>query len=147
MVKFRKLIPIASSPKRATEGAAGFDLVSTSKKFEVFPNGKRQITYGTGLAIEIPFGYVGILVSRSSISKMPLVHSNPVGIIDSDYRGEVRFKVDLDFNTRPTQDSSYKVGDRVCQLVIVPCCMDEMQEVNELNDTSRGSGGFGSTNE
>ncbi len=123
---------------KGTPDSAGFDLAAVTKSYDTPTN---CVIYGTGLAVEIPKGYVGLLFPRSSVYKTSHALANSVGVIDSDYRGEVKavFRVGK-------VGSSYKEGDRVCQLVIVPCPVFEAQEVEQLSDTVRGEGGFGSTN-
>ena len=104
-----------------------------------------QITYGTGLAMEIPKGFVGLIFPRSSIRKTDLSLSNSVGVIDSGYRGEIQ----ATFNQRSLSSQSgsflYGVGDRIMQIMIIPHPEIEFEEVEELNNTERGEGGFGST--
>ena len=115
------------------------DLVATSIKFD-----GTQITYGTGLAIEIPEGFVGLVFPRSSIRKTDLSLSNSVGVIDSGYRGEIQ----ATFNQKSLSKDGqilYGVGDRICQLMIIPHPHVDFIEVQELNNTERGEGGFGST--
>ena len=116
------------------------DLVATSMKFD-----GTQITYGTGLSIEIPEGFVGLVFPRSSIRKTDLSLSNSVGVIDSGYRGEIQ----ATFNQRSLSSQSgsfvYGVGDRIMQIIIIPHPPIEFQEVDELTNTERGEGGFGST--
>ena len=138
-VKIKKLSPEAVIPTYAKEGDAGMDLVATSMKFD-----GTQITYGTGLAIEIPEGFVGLVFPRSSIRKTDLSLSNSVGVIDSGYRGEIQ----ATFNQKALSKNGsllYGVGDRIMQIIIIPYPPIEFEEVNELNNTERGEGGFGST--
>jgi dUTP pyrophosphatase len=138
IVKIKKVHPDAIIPKYAKEGDAGLDLVATSIK----ENTTFQITYGLGIALEIPKGFVGLVFPRSSIRNTELTLSNSVGVIDAGYRGELG----ATFNKSNGLDSiAYKVGDRVCQIMIIPHPPIEMLEVNELSDTERGEGGFGST--
>lgn len=144
-VKIKKLIPEAVVPKYAKAGDAGMDLVATSHEFEQNSAGRRMQVYGTGLAFEIPEGYVGLIFPRSSISKTDLALTNCVGVIDSGYRGEVKFKFAIDSGSRPTNESSYKVGDRIGQIIIMPYPQVEFEEVEELSSTERGTGGFGSS--
>lgn len=141
-VKVKKLDPKAVVPKYATNGAAALDLTAISEKV-VSENGVAYVEYGTGLAFEIPEGYVGLIFPRSSISSnTTLVLANSVGVIDSDYRGEVKFR----FKTIvPVASKKYKVGERVGQIIIVPYPSVTLEEVDELGDTERGSGGYGST--
>lgn len=137
-VKFKKLSHLATIPKYAKEGDAGLDLTATS----IPTNTTFQVTYGTGLAVEIPYGYVGLLFPRSSIRKYELTLSNSVGVIDSGYRGEIQ----ATFNkTNGLTSFQYKIGDKVCQLVILPYPSIEPIEADELSSTERGEGGFGST--
>lgn len=135
-VKIKKLHPNAVVPKYATQGDAGLDLVATSKEY--LPD-EEHVRYGTGLAIEIPKGHVGLLFPRSSIFKNQQLLSNSVGVIDSGYRGEV-CAVFLG-----TPLNSYAIGDRIGQLIILPYPTIEFEEVDELSETERGNGGYGST--
>ncbi len=136
-IRFRKLCPEAVTPKAATAGSAGFDLVATSRRW----NRDLEIwEYGTGIAVEIPPGYVGLVFPRSSIYKTGAILSNGVGVIDSDYRGEIGAKLwVLKFKEK------YEIGDRIAQLVIVPIPPVEWVEAEELTVTDRGVGGYGST--
>jgi dUTP pyrophosphatase len=144
-VKVKRLHPNAKIPQYSKEGDAGLDLVAVSKRGYKDANGCRIITYGTGLAFEIPEGYVGLIFPRSSISKKALSLTNAVGVIDSGYRGEVMAKFRIDANARPMRDRTYVEGDRIAQMIIVPYPQIELEEVGELNESDRGSGGFGST--
>ena len=131
------LHPAAKLPSRQTAGAAGYDMTATSVSIE---NG--LLVYGTGVAMKIPDGYVGLLFPRSSISKYTLQLSNAVGVIDSDYTGEVTFKFRYVYSG---QETVYKVGDRIGQLLLLKLPEFDMVEVTELATTVRGSGGWGST--
>jgi dUTP pyrophosphatase len=138
-IKFKKLNPNASIPTKAHEHDAGFDLTCVSGTLE-YPN----IVYGTGLAIQIPEGHVGLVFPRSSISKKDLILSNSVGVIDCGYTGEIMFK----FKRTLVGDSLaniYEIGDRIGHLVIMPIPKIEFEEVLELEQTERGQGGYGST--
>ena len=138
-VRIKKLNENAVIPKYAKDGDAGLDLVATSIKFD-----GTQVTYGTGLAMEIPEGFVGLAFPRSSIRKTDLSLSNSVGVIDSGYRGEIQ----ATFNQKSLSKDGqilYGVGDRIMQIMIIPHPTIEFEEVNELNNTERGQGGFGST--
>lgn len=138
-VKIKKLSENAVIPKYAKESDAGMDMVATSIK----ENTTFQITYGLGIALEIPDGFVGLIFPRSSIRNTELTLSNSVGVVDAGYRGELG----ATFNKLNGLDSiAYKVGERVCQIIIIPHPIIQLQEVNELNNTERGEGGFGSTN-
>ena len=138
-VKFKKLHPDAVTPTRATDGSAGWDLTMC----DYTPCGEAS-AYHTGIAVEIPKGYLGLLCARSSCVKYNHILANCVGIIDSDYRGELILKFYILRNGR-TEAICYKKGDRIGQLVIVPCPAVELIEVDELSQTERGTGGFGST--
>lgn len=140
--------------KYAKDGDAGIDLTATSKWYDEFGN----TCYGTNRAFEIPKGYVGLLFPRSSNSKQNLRLTNSVGVLDSGYRGEVVFKYRNDaFATQSALikndivngnvgfEYEYEVGDRVGQLIVMPYPQIEFEEVEELTDTERGEGGFGST--
>lgn len=147
-VKIKKLHKDAVIPKYAKPGDAGMDLTAVSMKFDVYGN----ICYGTGLAFEIPEGYVGLIFPRSSICKEQLLLSNAVGVIDSGYRGEVsfKFKPSLAYNSCECATSQpihevYKIGDRVGQIIIMPYPQIEFVEVDELSETDRGTNGYGST--
>lgn len=144
-VKVKKLSEVAVVPKYAKSGDAGMDLTATSCTLEKKPSGERIVTYGTDLAFEIPQGYVGLIYPRSSVYKTSLILCNHVGVVDSGYRGEVKFKFRIDASARPYKDGIYKVGERIGQIVIVPYPKIEFEQVNELSETSRGSGGYGST--
>jgi len=138
-VRIKKLSENAVIPTYAKDGDAGMDLVATSIKFD-----GTQITYGTGLAMEIPEGFVGLVFPRSSIRKTDLSLSNSVGVIDSGYRGEIQ----ATFNQKSLSKDGqilYGVGDRIMQIMIIPHPPVQFIEVNELSDTLRGEGGFGST--
>jgi dUTP pyrophosphatase len=150
-VKIKKLNPNAVIPTYAKEGDAGMDLVAT----EIIKDTPEQITYGTGLAMEIRDGFVGLVFPRSSIRKTGLQLSNSVGVIDSGYRGELQATFNKIFGGEGMYDEMkvkeiqpndyYKVGDRIAQIIIVPYPQIEFMEVEELSDSERGEGGFGST--
>ena len=136
-VKFKKLQDNAVIPSYATAGDAGLDMVAVGLIDSI-----EQVVYMTGIAVEIPEGHVGLLFPRSSIRKYQLSLSNSVGVIDSGYRGEVQFT----FNkTAGPASYKYKIGERIGQLMIIPYPIIEAVEVDELSDSERGEGGFGST--
>lgn len=137
-VKIKKLHPNAVIPKYAKEGDAGLDLVAT----EVYEDSDDRITYGTGVAIEIPEGYLGLLMPRSSVRNYELVLSNSVGLSDSGYRGEIMITFK---KTKGFYSKAYFPGDRIVQLVILPYPYVSFEEVSELSDSERGSTGFGSS--
>jgi dUTP pyrophosphatase len=138
VVGIKKIHPNAIIPSYAKNGDAGMDLVITSVKSE----DETQITYGFGISMEIPTGYVGLLFSRSSVKNFPLVMSNCVGVIDSGYRGEIMTtfkKLEIENNT------VYGVGDRGAQILIFPYPLIKFVEKEDLSESERGEGGFGST--
>lgn len=140
IVRIKKLQPDAVIPVYAKPGDAGLDLVATS----IINETNSQVTYGTGIAVEIPYGYVGLIFPRSSIRKYELELSNSVGVIDSGYRGEVQ----LTFNKIIANDlavNTYEIGDKIGQLIILPYPIIKFLEVSQLSESSRGEGGFGST--
>lgn len=138
-IRVKKLNPDAVIPAYAMPGDAGMDLTATSKEYDMFGN----VVYGTGLAMEIPAGYVGLLFPRSSVYKKDLLLSNAVGVIDSGYRGEISLK----FNALKRFPIEYEVGDRVGQIIIIPYPQIEFEEASELSHTDRGVSGYGSTGE
>lgn len=138
-VKFKLLSKDAIPPKRMTNGAAGFDLYATGMA-DMLARG--MFRYHTDVAFEIPAGHVGLVFPRSSICRTTLRLSNCVGVIDSDYRGEVTFV----FDWQKGDDAVfYRVGDRIGQIVFVQLPEVELEEVEELSPTDRGRGGYGST--
>ena len=139
-VKIKKLHSDAVIPTYAKSGDAGMDLVATS----IISETSNQITYGLGVSLEIPYGFVGLVFPRSSIRKYDLALTNCVGVIDSGYRGELQATFNK-INHHKIRVDDYKVGDRICQITIIPHPTIEFEEVNELNNTERGQGGFGST--
>ena len=138
-ILFKKLVAEAQKPKFGKPGDAGADLVATSVDF----SRKNQVVYGTGLAVEIPEGMVGLIFPRSSVRNYDLSMSNSVGVIDSGYRGEIM--VTFNILNLHTVENSYQVGDRIAQLVIMPVPLAQYVEVEELSETSRGTEGHGST--
>lgn len=138
-VKVKKLVEGAKLPFYATEGAAGMDLTATSKEYDNYG----CVVYGTGLAFEIPQGYVGLLFPRSSNAKKNLLLTNSVGVLDSDYRGEVFFKFKRVDNGY--EGEQFAVGDAIGQIIIVPYPHIEFELSDELSTTLRGAGGYGST--
>lgn len=138
-VKIKKLSPEAVIPKYSKPGDAGLDIVSIGGFFN---NGYWE--HKTGLAVEIPDGHVGLIFPRSSISNKSQLLSNSVGVIDSQFRGEITFR----FKEIPQVSNMcnlYQPGDKIGQLIILPYPQIEFEEVNELSSTERGTGGYGST--
>jgi dUTP pyrophosphatase len=137
-VGIKKLHPDAVIPKYSKTGDAGLDLTAT----EIIKEEAFQVTYGTGLAVEIPLGYVGLLFPRSSVRNYEISLSNCVGVIDSGYRGEIQFT----FNKNGGIPSKkYNVGERVGQIIILPYPEIEFVELDNLSDSERGLCGFGSS--
>lgn len=138
-VKIKKLSPNAVIPSYAKPGDAGMDLTATSIHYDEH----RNYVYGTGLAIEIPKGYVGLVFPRSSNRKTEAYLTNSVGVIDSGYRGEIM----ASFKNRDNelQKAPYSLGDRIAQIIILPYPTIEFIEAEELSETERGENGHGST--
>jgi dUTP pyrophosphatase len=138
LVKVKKLDPNAVIPSYSKVGDAGMDLTITRE----IENTSFSVSYGFGIAMEIPKGFVGLVFPRSSVRNQDLILSNCVGVIDSGYRGELQatFK-----KTNGLDSIKYKVGERGAQIIILPYPTIYMTEVPELSDTDRGTGGFGST--
>lgn len=140
-INLRKLNSLAKLPMRGSNEAAGYDLyAATSYIIEVQPH--TTVKVGTGLAIEIPDGYFGAIFARSGLAtKEGLRPANCVGVIDQDYRGEIIVAIHND--TEATRFINPQ--ERIAQLVITPYLEVDFNEVEKLNTTSRGAGGFGST--
>ena len=138
-MRFKKLTTTAITPTRGTPGAAGLDLYSGTECLVV--SYKTEMV-GTGVAVEIPEGYVGLLFLRSSIGKMGVALANGVGVIDSDYRGEVQLCLTY---AHDMGGHHIRQGERIAQLVVIPAPTFDLIEVDELPETQRGTGGFGST--
>ena len=135
-LKIKKLFKEAVLPSYAKKGDAGMDLTCMS-----LTRHGQYFEYGTGLAIEIPDGYVGLVFPRSSISKTDHFLRNSVGVIDSGYRGEVKLRMSV-----PALGSkSYEVGEKIGQLLIIKLPTVNIQQVDTLSSSERGLGGFGST--
>lgn len=136
-IKFKKLCAEAVMPTKAHQSDAGADLTATSKHWD---DEKQCWIYGTGIATEIPEGYVGLVFPRSSIRKYGLALANSIGVIDSGYRGEIMCSF------KPTGSCpTYNVGDKIAQLIIMPYPETNYVEATELSDSERGEGGHGST--
>lgn len=167
-VRIKRLNELAVVPTIAKDGDAGMDITATSRHYDKDGN----VVFGTGLAFEIPKGYVGFLFPRSSNAKKDLVLTNSVGVVDSGYRGEVTFKFKpsaffSDDSFEESNDSedfecvrlplgydgddyaygfnTYDVGDRIGQIIIMPVPEFSFVEVDELSETERGTGGYGSS--
>jgi dUTP pyrophosphatase len=137
-VKIKKLHPNSVIPSYSKDGDAGMDLTIT----EIHNNTSHDVTYGFGLAMEIPSGFVGLVFPRSSVRKTDLLLTNSVGVIDSGYRGEIQatFK-----KTQGDSSIIYEVGERGAQIMIIPYPQIKFITSDTLSSTERGSGGFGST--
>lgn len=143
-VKIKKLNKLAVIPTYAKEGDAGMDLTAIGVEYD------KDIDceiYHTGIAVEIPKGYVGLIFPRSSNRKTNAYMTNHVGVIDSGYRGEILvcYKQRDDMYYTEDINTAYKRGDRIAQLIIMPYPQIEFEEVKELSDSERGEGGHGST--
>lgn len=141
-LKVKRLRKKAIMPHYATEGSAGLDLSICIDTDTVLLTPHKTTLVGCGLAFSIPKGYVGLVYIRSSVgTKQGIILANQVGVIDSDYRGEVM----LPLYNRTDVPIVLNNGTRVAQLVITPILSANIEEVNKLDDTKRGDGGFGST--
>ena len=139
VVNFKKLHADAKLPVKGSSSAACFDVYATSAQIDQYG----LITYGLGFATEIPEGWRGVIVPRSNIAKHPWMLANSIGIVDSDYRGEwmVKFRcISNDIEAMP-----YAIGDRIAQIFFEKNVEVAFAEVEELDQTERGAGGFGST--
>ena len=137
-IKFKKLVENAKIPTKAHPTDAGADLTAVSIKYDEMHG---CLIYGTGIATEIPEGYVGLVFPRSSIRKYTLAQCNCVGVIDSHYRGEIMVSY------KPTSyiKKLYEVGDKIAQLIIIPYPEVSYTEVESLSETDRGENGHGSS--
>ena len=133
-IKIKKLHPEAIIPKYSHVGDAGMDVYAVSKK-----ETDKFIEYGTGLSFEIPENHVMLVFPRSSVTNKDLMLKNSVGVLDSGYRGELILR----FNQ--FGEENYEIKERIGQIIIIPYPNIEIKEVEELSETSRGDGGFGST--
>lgn len=165
-VKIKKLYKDSKIPAKAHDTDAGFDLYAHSKYYD--ENG--NLVYGTGVAIAIPKDHVGLIFTRSSISKKNIYLTNAVAVIDNGFTGEITMKFKVTFShvrikkwyksilslfksVNPNDSTeitsivgkSYVIGDRIGQLIIMPYPSVEFKEVDELPDSERGTGGYGST--
>ena len=147
-IKIKKLYKDSILPTKAHATDAGYDLYAHSK----YCDDDGNVVYGSGVAMEIPQGYVGLVFPRSSNANKDLLLSNSVGVIDSGYRGEISFKFKIFypyvekigcFTHNTTND--YNVGERIGQIIIMPYPEIEFVEVEELLDSDRGKGGYGSS--
>lgn len=139
-VRFVRLDPAARPPERAHPSDAGFDLVSV-EELTIPPHGRAVV--GTGIAIQLPEGWCAVTTPRSGrAAREGLSIANTPGVIDAGYRGEIKV---ICLNTDPDQDIRIQAGDRIAQLLVLPVPAVEFTENTELDQSSRGVGGFGST--
>lgn len=138
-LNIKKLNINAKLPTYGTSGSAGADLYSL-ENVVIEPN--KTVFVHTGLSMEIPEGYAGFVYARSGMaSKKDLAPANKVGVVDSDYRGEIMVAI----HNHGCEVRSIEIGDRIAQIVIAACVRCEFTECDELGQTQRGEGGFGST--
>jgi len=134
IIKIKRLHSFAKIPCYAKVGDAGMDVTAVSKN-----ETDKFIEYGTGLSFEVPEGYVLLAFPRSSVSNTDLIMANSVGVLDSGYRGELKLRF------RKNGEHDYGISERVGQIIILPYPIIEFEEVDELCDSERGDGGFGSS--
>lgn len=139
-IKIKKLKKDAVIPTKGSPFAAGSDLYSAEDDVKV--GAGETVMIGTGLAMEIPEGYAGLIYARSGLAcKEGLAPANKVGVVDSDYRGEIKVAL----HNHSASEKTVKKGERIAQIVVTPFLSAEFREADELSDTVRGEGGFGST--
>ena len=140
-VNIKKLNEKAVVPTYGSEFSAGADLYACADEPIVIEAGKTVLVH-TGIAMEIPTGYVGLVFARSGLaSKKGLAPANKVGVIDSDYRGEIMVAL----HNHSAEDKTIDAGERIAQIALVPYLTADFNVVDDLSDTARGAGGFGST--
>jgi dUTP pyrophosphatase len=139
--KYKKLHPDAIEPQYSLSGDGCLDLWAVSREEDNMGN----IVFGTGIAMEIPEGCVGLLFPRSSVTKTQFVLGNSVGVIDSNYRGEIQLKFTGVRLSKVQASDFYLPGSKIGQILIIPRPQVVLLESEELSDTNRGEGGFGST--
>lgn len=140
-LKLMKLSENAKIPTYASKASAGADLYALTDGEVTFQSGETKLIH-TGIALEIPQGYVGLIYARSGLAtKRGLAPANKVGVIDSDYRGEIMVAL----HNHSAIPQSIENGERIAQLVIAPYLNAEFLQVEALCETERGEGGFGST--
>ncbi len=137
---FKKLNPNAHTPTYGSPYSAGADLYSVDDTVSIAPGESRLMH--TGIAVEIPMGYVGLVYARSGLAaKRGLAPANKVGVIDADYRGEIM----VCLHNHSNKEQIVEAGERIAQMVVAPFLTCEYEETDELSETVRGEGGFGST--
>lgn len=140
-VKIKLLHEKAVVPKKAHDLDAGFDLTAITRTFDDFGN----FIYGTGIAVRIPVNHVGLLFQRSSVAKKTQILSNAVGVVDAGYTGEITFKFRHLVDHRHTSARPYEVGERIGQLIIIPIPSIEFVLSDDLGESERGTGNYGSS--
>ena len=142
MLNVKRLRPAALLPRRATAGSAGYDLFACLEEALVIPAGETRMV-PTGIAIDVGSPELAAFIfARSGIAvKHGVAPANCVGVVDSDYRGEVM----VGLHNHSSKDYTIQPEERVAQLVLMPVALPQVQECKELSDTGRGAGGFGST--
>ena len=138
-MKFKKLTTTAITPTRGSPNSAGLDLYADQ---DVLVTSGASVMLGTGIAIEIPMNHVGLVAIRSSVGKAGVALANSVGVIDSDYRGEIKLCLTY---TAGSGGHYIRKGQAIAQLIVTPYRHVELVEVDALSTTDRGAGGFGST--
>jgi len=133
-IKIKRLHPEAKIPSYANPGDAGMDVFATSKEEK-----EKFIEYGTGLSFELPSDHLILVFPRSSLSNKDLILANHVGVLDSGYRGELKLRF------KKTGKDIYEIGDKIGQIIVMPFPKIDFEETENLSDSSRGQGGFGST--
>jgi dUTP pyrophosphatase len=139
IMKFVKLSSTAITPTRGTEGSAGLDLYADQ---DVLVSSGASVMMSTGIAVEIPAGNVGLVAIRSSVGRSGVSLANSVGVIDSDYRGEIKLCL---VYTAGNGGHYVRKGQAIAQLIVMPVLPVELMQVDALSNTDRGDGGFGST--
>ena len=137
-IKFKKLVETAKMPTKAHPTDAGADLTAVSREWN---EELKCWVYGTGIATEIPEGYVGLVFPRSSIRKYTLAQCNCIGVIDSHYRGEIM----VSYKPTSNVQKIYEIGDKIAQLIVLPYPEISYTEVENLSETDRGENGHGSS--
>jgi len=138
-MKFKKLTTTAITPTRGSPNSAGLDLYADQ---DVLVTSGASVMLGTGIAIEIQKDHVGLVAIRSSVGKAGVALANSVGVIDSDYRGEIKLCLTY---TAGSGGHYIRKGQAIAQIVIMPVLLVELVQVDALSTTERGTGGFGST--
>jgi len=133
-IKIKRLHTEAKIPSYANPGDAGMDVFATSKEEK-----EKFIEYGTGLSFELPSDHLMLVFPRSSLSNKDLILANHVGVLDSGYRGELKLRF------KKTGKDIYEIGDKIGQIIVTPFPKIDFKETENLSDSSRGQGGFGST--